>query len=385
MQKELWSKEFIAITSSTLFSSWAHFALLPTLPLYLLENLKFSSSSVGLIIAAFSVSVILVRLIAGYLADNYNRYAVSVISLAVITVSYGAYPLACTVSGMILIRFLHGIMFGISSTSNVTIAANTVPPSQMGQGIGVYALTIPVGMTLGPVFGLELLERHGPKGMFYALLGISFLSVLGALCARTPSKEAARKRFSLPSLFHKKAFPISFCMFFIMIAYGAIIVFVSIYATQKGFPNVGMFFVLFAITIIVSRLFAGRLFDKGHVSQLILAGLALIAAGMLWLGYAMDPAHFLIAGMINGFGFGILMPTCQAAVNSMVRSGERGAANSTYLFSYDLGIGAGSLVIGFLLDKVSLEAMYRYSVFLILIAAGIFVFMAIPHYSRNRS
>jgi len=111
----------------------------------------------------------------------------------------------------------------------------------------------------------------------------------------------------------------------------------------------------------------------------------LIAAGMLWLGYAMDPAHFLIAGMINGFGFGILMPTCQAAVNSMVKSGERGAANSTYLFSYDLGIGAGSLVIGFLLDKVSLEAIYRYSTFLILIAAGIFIFMAIPHYSRNRS
>jgi len=57
------------------------------------------------------------------------------------------------------------------------------------------------------------------------------------------------------------------------------------------------------------------------------------------------------------------MPTCQAAVNSMVKSGERGAANSTYLFSYDLGIGVGSLVIGFLLDKVSLEVIYRYSYF----------------------
>jgi MFS family permease len=209
--------------------------------------------------------------------------------------------------------------------------------------------------------------------------------VLGALCARTPSKETARKRFSIPNLFHKKAFPISLCMFFIMIAYGAIIVFVSIYATQKDFSNVGTFFVLFAITIIVSRLFAGRLFDKGHIFKLILIGLVITAVGILWRGSAMDPVQFIIAGMINGFGFGILMPTCHAAVNSMVKSGERGAANSTYLFSYDLGIGAGSLVIGFLLDKVSLEVIYRYSTFLILIAAGIFVFMAIPHYSRNRS
>jgi MFS family permease len=285
---------------------------------------------------------------------------------------------------MFLIRFIPGAMFGISTSSSVTIAADIVPSSQMGQGIGVYALTIPMGMTIGPVFGLALLKGHGPNGMFFAMLGISFLSVLGVFCARAPSKPIMRKKFSLPNLFHKKAFPISLSMFFIMIAYGAIIIFVSIYAVQKGFPNVGTFFVCFAVTIFLSRLFAGRLFDKGHIFQLILAGLALTAVGILWLGYAMNPTQFLLAGMINGFGFGILMPTCQAAINSMVRSSERGAANSTYLFSYDLGIGVGSLVIGFLLDKVSLETIYRYSIFLIIISAGIFVFMSIPHYYRNR-
>lgn len=384
MQKKLWSKEFVAITASNLFNAWAQFALLPTLPLYLLETLRFSYSNVGLIIAAFSASVILVRPIAGYLADNYNRFVILAISLSVITACYGIYPLACTVLSMFLIRFIHGAMFGISTSSSVTIAADIVPSSQMGQGIGVYALTIPMGMTIGPVFGLALLKGHGPNGMFFAMLGISFLSVLGVFCARAPSKPIMRKKFSLPNLFHKKAFPISLSMFFIMIAYGAIIIFVSIYAVQKGFPNVGTFFVCFAVTIFLSRLFAGRLFDKGHIFQLILAGLALTAVGILWLGYAMNPTQFLLAGMINGFGFGILMPTCQAAINSMVRSSERGAANSTYLFSYDLGIGVGSLVIGFLLDKVSLETIYRYSIFLIIISAGIFVFMSIPHYYRNR-
>jgi len=324
MQKKLWSKEFVAITSSTLFSAWAHFALLPTLPLYLLETLRFSPSNVGLIIASFPASVILVRLVAGYLADNYNRYVISTISLAAITVTYGIYPLASTFLGMFLVRFFHGAMFGISTTSNVTIAVDTVPPSQMGQGVGIYALTIPAGMTLGPVFGLEILKAYGPKGMFFAILAISVLSVLGILLAKTPSGNITKRRFSFPDLFHKKAIPISLCMFFIMFAYGAIIVFVSIYAKQKGFSNIGAFFVFFAITIIASRLFAGRSFDKGHVSQLIMIGLALAAVGILWLGYAADQTQFLIAGMINGFGFGILMPTCQAAVNSMVKIHRKG-------------------------------------------------------------
>lgn len=68
---------------------------------------------------------------------------------------------------------------------------------------------------------------------------------------------------------------------------------------------------------------------------------------------------------------------------TLVKPSERGAANSTYLFSYDLGIGTISLIIGFLLDKVSLAEIYRYSAVLIILAAGIFIFKAIPHYHHN--
>jgi len=101
---------------------------------------------------------------------------------------------------------------------------------------------------------------------------------------------------------------------------------------------------------------------------------------MLWLGYVRNSIQFLVTGMIIGFGFGILIPTCQAAINQLIKSNERGAANSTYLISYDLGIGVGSRIIGFLSDKVSLGEIYRYTIFLIILAAGIFVIKAIPHY-----
>ena len=78
------------------------------------------------------------------------------------------------------------------------------------------------------------------------------------------------------------------------------------------------------------------------------------------------------------------MPTCQAAINSLVTSNERGAANSTYLLSYDLGAGVGSLLIGFLSDIVPLGKIYVYTVFLVLLSAGIFLLIAMPHYRRAR-
>jgi len=363
---------------------WAYYALVPTLPIYLIKTLRISHRDVGLLMAVFFISAIVVRPIAGYLIDNYYRSGVLIISLSLMTAAFGIYPFISTVAGIFLLRLIHGATWGICTSSVAPIVVDSLPSSRIGQGIGIYAVTGPIGMTIGPMFGLELLRSLGPSVMFPAIFGVSFLSLTGAFCARTPFEPVIKKKLRLAGLLHEKALPLSFCMFFIMIAYGSIVVFVSIYAEQRNFPNVSPFFLCFSIAIFLSRFFAGRLFDKGYVSQLIFTGLALTAAGMLWLGYATSPAQFLLAGMINGLGFGILMPTCHAAINSLVKSSERGAANSTYLISYDLGVGAGSLIIGSLSDMISLGIIYRYAALLIILSAGMFVFKAIPYYRRNR-
>lgn len=364
--------------------AWGFYALMPTLPIYLMETLKISSRNAGLVLAAFSVTAILIRPISGYLLDNYSRSTVLLISLLVLTAAYGVYPLVSSVFAMLLLRLFHGAMWGICTSGTATVAADVVPSSRMGQGIGIYALTIPIGMTIGPMFGLGLLKSQGPNGMFLAVLGVSFLSLLGAFYAKIPFKPIARKKFSPAALFHRKALPLSSSMFLIMSAYGAIIVFVGVYAGQKGFSNVAAFFFCFSAATFLSRLVAGRSFDKGHILQMVLLGLVLSASGMLWLGYAGSSVQFVLGGIVAGFGFGILMPTCQAAINTMVGSDERGAANATYMISYDLGVGVGVFVIGLASERMSLGEIYRYAVFPIALSGALFMFHAIPHYRRNR-
>ncbi len=385
MQEKLWSKSFTAITSTNLLMAWAFYSLMPTLPIYLTRDLGISPGRTGLVMAGFSISAILIRPIAGYLLDSYHRFLVFILSLSLLTAVYGVYPLAGGVVTMFLLRFVHGAVWGICSSSPAPMVADTVPATRLGEGIGIYALSIPVGMTIGPMFGLGVLKRYGPDTMFLSILGISLLSLLTGFLAKTPAPAIIRKKLLLANLFHRKALPLSLCMFLVMIAYGAIIVFVGIYAAQKGFPNVATFFLCFAAALFLSRVFLSKLFDRGYFFQLIVGGVTLVAIGMPYLGHAWNPAQFLAAGVINGFGFGILMPTCQAAVNSLVDPGERGAANSTYLVSYDLGMGVGSLLVGFLADKITLGEIYGYTSFLILLSACIFVVVAIPHYRRNKT
>jgi MFS family permease len=75
---------------------------------------------------------------------------------------------------MLLLRFMHGATWGICSSATATMVADTVPPAKLGEGIGIFALCIPVGMTIGPMFGLEILKGYGAGTMFFAILCISF-------------------------------------------------------------------------------------------------------------------------------------------------------------------------------------------------------------------
>jgi len=383
-QQKLWSKYFIAVVGSSLFMSWGFYATTPTLPIYLVKNLGIEHGSLGLVLGVFSIVSIAVRPLAGYLIDNYHRAGIMIAALALMTGAYGVYPLVGTVFGLLVLRSVHGALWGIATSASAPVVGDIVPPSRLGAGIGIYAMCTPVGMTLGPVFGLDLLKAYGPYVMFLGILGVSLVSSIFAYFTRASSKPPQKKKFSFLAMFHKNAVPIALCMFFIIMAYGAIIVFVGVYAGQKNFSHVGAFFLCFAAAIFLSRMFCGRLFDEGRILFLIGGGHLLAAAGMLWLGYAWSPAQFLAAGAVGGLGFGMLLPAAQAAINAIVDANERGAANSTYLISYDLGIGISSLAIGSLLTRVSLAVIYRCSALLIVLSAAMFILMAIPHYNRSR-
>lgn len=384
LKTKLWSKQFIAISSSSLFLAWAFYAMLPTLPLYLVRTLKISPAHVGSIMSAFAIAAILVRPLSAYLLDNHHRWTILMLSLLFMSIGYGVYPIVATATAMLLTRFVHGVTWGMCTSASATMAVDIVPASRLGSGIGIYALTMPVGMTIGPLFGLALMEEGGAYLMFYATLGISLLSVVAALFARVPGVSVQRTQFSLSSLFNARVLPISFCMFLVMTAYGAISVFVTIYAAQRGFSNLGQFFLCFSVAMFLSRFFVGRLYDKGHILHLVLIGHLLLVVGLLSLGYAQSPAHFLFAGTASALGFGVLMPTGQAAINTIVKPNERGAANSTYLTSYDLGVGVASLTAGFLTQKMSLDVIYRCAALPVLLSSSLFILKALPHYYRCR-
>ncbi|MGN0691183.1 MAG: MFS transporter [Oscillospiraceae bacterium] len=73
--------------------------------------------------------------------------------------------------------------------------------------------------------------------------------------------------------------------------------------------------------------------------------------------YFMNTAvHFLIIAVLLGLGYGILQPLFQSLVTGTTPIRNRGTANATYMLSYDIGIGIGSLCMGFVQNTIGLSA-----------------------------
>ena len=139
-----------------------------------------------------------------------------------------------------------------------------------------------------------------------------------------------------------------------MIPYGAIISFITLYGKEIGVNNAGPFFMVLAIGLGLTRMYSGKIFDRSGPKTLSVTGILLLVFGFFILATFRCYVGFHISALILGFGFGTLFPLNQAMVNNLVKPHQRGAANSTLFTAFDVGIGIGMILIGFLADKIGL-------------------------------
>lgn len=78
------------------------------------------------------------------------------------------------------------------------------------------------------------------------------------------------------------------------------------------------------------------------------------------------------------------MPTLQTMANNVVEPQKRGSANATFITAFDIGIGGGSMLLGFVAELTSLAGMYLISAGILVAALVLFFFFVIKYYKSHR-
>ncbi|NRD76350.1 MFS transporter [Bacillus sp. BRMEA1] len=385
-KSKLWTKDFISISLSNFFVFFTFYILLVTLPSYALDDLHSSASQAGLMSTIFLLSAIISRPLAGQWLERAGNKKVLLTAMIVFTGASIFYLFPKTIGGFLLVRLLHGVGFGMATTAVGAIVADIIPSSRRGEGMGYFVLSTNMAMVLGPFIGLMAIQKWGPHIMFTLALIIAMGSLITSLSVKVKKAEEPKQievlsTFSFRSLIEPSAVPISTVGGFMAIAYSSLLSFVTIYAAQIHLASVSsIFFVVYAIVMLISRPFTGKCLDQFGPNYITYPCILLFAIGMFVLSHATGAATFLLAAGLIGIGWGTLFPTFQTIAIQNAEPRKRGLATATFLSIFDTGMAMGSFVVGMMAAKMDYSSLY--SLFSFYIVAGAVLFYLF--YTRNR-
>jgi len=209
MHTRLWTRNFTLLTFSNFLMCSAYYSLISTLPVYISSELHAAKSIVGLVMASYLVSSVIIRPFCGYSLDRFGRKTIFIAGLILYALVFNTYLLAWTIPAMILVRFTHGLTWGVTTTSNSTVAIDIIPFEKRGQGIGYFGISTTLGMVMGPVIGSYVFQFGGYSTMFLAGFGLGLISALLAAFVKYPrfSPSQLSQPFGMKQLFETKIHP----------------------------------------------------------------------------------------------------------------------------------------------------------------------------------
>ncbi|MGO4547653.1 MFS transporter [Paenibacillus sp. 2TAB23] len=381
MKETLWTKPFILLILSNLFLFLSLEMLLPTLPMFAAEK-GGTDAQIGLIIGLFTFSAVLLRPFVGMASVKFGKKLLLLIGVAICLIGTASYYAAVTITMMLMLRIVHGVGFGISTTLYGTVASDIIPASRRGEGMGFFGTGNAVAISLGPFLGIWLMEEYGFSALFIVgacilLLAIVFTAfVKGDTKAERVKVQAAAERTSFMLRFvEPKALMPSLLGLLVGLSLGGVISFITLFGKETGVQNIGFFFLVLALSEFLIRFVSGRIFDtKGRFWVLFPAAVSCII-GCIILYMTKSTGTLLLAAVFYGAGFGAIFPGLQAWVIDRVEPGRRGVATATFYNAFDIGIGSGAMLLGLVATWSNYATMYLVSsVFFIVYLAVYFMY-----------
>jgi MFS family permease len=359
---------FAGVFAVTFASMVAVGAVLPVLPRYVHGPLDAGNVAVGIVIGSYAVTGLLLRPVAGRLADRRGRKPAMLGGALIVAASGFLYLLPLGVAGLIVARLALGAGEGTVFTAGSAWIVDLAPPGRRGRVIGLYGLSVWAGLSVGPLVGELLLHASGYTLVWLfagaaPLAGAAIASQLPDPFHPVPHEDEHHPLIAPEAVRPGAALALA------SLGYATVAAFVVLHLEARGVGHGATVFGAFATMVVLTRLIGGDLPDRVGPARVAIAAALGEAVGLATMAVAHSLAVALIGALAMGAAFSLLYPSLSLIVVERIPDTRRGAALGTFTAFFDAGIGLGAPLAGLAAALIDYEGAFLFAAAIAVVSA----------------
>jgi MFS family permease len=347
---------FAGIFAVTFLGLIAVGSVLPVLPRYVRGPLDSTDLAVGVVIGSYAVTGLLLRPVAGRLADTRGRRPTVLIGAVLVSLSGLLYLPHLGIAGLIGARLVLGAGEGALYTAGSAWIVDMAPLERRGRILGLYGLAVWGGLSVGPLLGEVLLNSSGYTTVWICA---AVLPLVGAAIAiRVPDPFQPLTHAEPHPLIAPEAVRPGLAIALASVGYATLAAFIVLLLDARGIGHGATVFAAFAAMIVLARLLAGHLPDRYGPAPVAIGAVLVEAGGLVLIAVSHSLLLALVGGMAMGAGFSLLNPSLMLIAVGRVSEAARGATMGTYTAFFDAGVGVGAPLAGLAAALSSYEGAF---------------------------
>lgn len=347
---------FAALFAVTFCGLVAVGAVLPVLPRYVHGPIGAGDIAVGIVVGCYAITGLLLRPVAGRMADRWGRKPTVILGTLLIAASGFLLLPDLGLAGLIFARLVVGIGEGSLYTAGSAWIVDMAPAARRGRVLGLYGLAVWGGLSVGPLIGQVLLDNSGYRAVWIFAGALPLVGTAIAILVKdrfTPHPHAEPHPLIAP-----EAVRPGLAVGLAAVGYATVAAFIVLMLDARDIGHGAAVFAAFAAMIVIARLIAGGLPDRFGPARVAIGAALIEAAGLLAMALAGSLPVALAGGMAMGAAFSLLNPSLMLIAVGQVPERARGATMGTYTAFFDAGIGIGAPLAGLAAALTSYEGAF---------------------------
>jgi DHA1 family solute carrier family 18 vesicular amine transporter 1/2 len=345
------------VTLATFTDIVAYSVAVPVLP-DLSRKLGASPTTIGLLFAAFGVTLLTVSMPMGAISDRIGRRCPMVGGLVALAAATLLFAYSDGLAWLFAARLVQGAADAITWVVGFALIADRFGPDERGRVSGIVMSGTSVAFMVGPSLGGWLYEMGGIRAPFLMVAVLAIFGALAFLWLDVPPPVAATEPVPVGVVLRSR--PVAIC--------AAVVVAISATLTMEepvlplflnaklglGPARLGLLFGCGAVASAIVHPVYGRLADRWGGRRMMLIGLPLVACILPLINLTWSFQSTIGFFILNTMAVSLVITpslTFMAEAVSAAGAGSFGVGYGLYNMAWGAGLLGGPAIAGFVYER----------------------------------